>query len=81
MPILIVSTTGERESAVRDDSDNKTNLTPPHLSDVILSSICTFHGVQPENIVILSSRSSAPMADVAVVGELNKAVYDWVDNL
>jgi hypothetical protein len=68
VPILIVSTT----STVRDAHPT---------DDITLSSICTFHGVQPENIVILNSRSTAPMIDISTAGEFNKAVHDWIDNL
>ena len=90
VPVLIVSTAGDTEISVRSDHDISSHSplknsveqnTHPILSTASLSSICSFHGVSPVSVAVLSSRSRIPMADTATSNEFNKIIYDWIDDL
>ena len=69
--MFIVSTTGD----CIDTYDT------PILNEISLNSIADFHGLEKKNIHILKCHSRAPMMAVETAEELNRIVYDWIDDL
>ena len=80
VPLLIVSTTGDRNSDLDSNIDD-TKKSLSILNEESLYSIADFHGIDRNQIVILQSDSRAPMLDVRTANELNQIIYDWIDDL
>ena len=80
VPLLIVSTTGDRNSDLDSNIDG-TRKSLSILKEESLYSIADFHGIDRNQIVILQSDSRAPMLDVKTADEFNQIIYDWIDDL
>lgn len=91
LPLLIVSTDGDSSITVRAPS---TKPSHPHgeiletnfsgdtaiLTVETLQSMCEFHRLDPDSVIVLKSPSRAPMIDPNTSSELNKTLFDWIED-
>jgi hypothetical protein len=91
LPLLIVSTDGDSTITVRAPSTEPSN---PHeeildlnfsgdtaiLAVETLQAMCEFHRLDPDSVIVLKSPSRAPMIDPNTSSELNKILFDWIED-
>lgn len=91
LPLLIVSTDGDSTITVRAPSAKPSQ---PHeeildtnfsgdmavLTVETLQSMCEFHRLDPDSVIVLKSPSRAPMIDPNTSSELNKILFDWIED-
>ena len=91
LPLLIVSTDGDSSITVRAPS-TKPSHTHGEILDTnfsgdtavltveTLQSMCEFHRLDPDSVIVLRSPSRAPMIDPNTSSELNKILFDWIED-
>ena len=42
--------------------------------------MCEFHRLDPDSVIVLKSPSRAPMIDPNTSSELNKTLFDWIED-
>ena len=91
LPLLIVSTDGDSTITVRAPAaklihDHQENLDTTFSGDTAvltvetLQSMCEFHRLDPDSVIVLKSPSRAPMIDPNTSSELNKILFDWIED-
>ena len=91
LPLLIVRTDGDSSITVGAPS-TKPSHTHGEILDTnfsgdtavltveTLRSMCEFHRLDPESVIVLRSPSRAPMIDPNTSSELNKILFDWIED-